>query len=486
MLKILIYSYNYYPEPIGIAPLITELAEGLVQQGHQVRVVTGMPNYPERQVYPAYRGKVYLTEWLKGVQVQRSYIWIRPNPGLVGRMLLDGSFVLTSLLQALRGWRPNVILFTSPPLPVSVPAVLLGQLWRVPVILNLQDILPEAAVHVGLLRNRWAIRVFENLEQFAYRCSTRVSVITDKFTENLVAKGIQPQKITCIPNWVDVNFIRPLAPYPNRFREVYGLGDRFVVLYAGNIALTQGLETLIEAAHQLQHLPNLAVVVVGEVKALQRLYEYCQQQTWAASDWVPPLGSTAGLGSEPGAGPAAGRSAPSPNGPADPEEFSTAQHLMAPEALDTSNRVGQVGNLHFLPFQPREQLPVMLAAANVGLIIQRHNVVSFNMPSKTQILLASGRPIIASVPATGSAAQVVGQSQGGLVVEPENPTALAAAIELLYHDRAQAQRLGQQGRQYALAHYSFEQALQSYEALFHHLTHKPTLPPLSQPRSPAP
>lgn len=148
-MRILIYSYNYHPEPIGIAPLMTELAEGLVAQGHQVRVVTAMPNYPQRRIYEKYKGKLYLTELENGVAIQRNYVWIRPKPGLIDRILLDASFVLISLVHALKGRRPDVILLTVPPLPVSVPAALLGWLHRCPVVLNLQDILPEAAVHTG-------------------------------------------------------------------------------------------------------------------------------------------------------------------------------------------------------------------------------------------------------------------------------------------------------------------------------------------------
>jgi colanic acid biosynthesis glycosyl transferase WcaI len=133
-MRVLIYSYNYYPEPIGIAPLMTELAEGLVKRGHQVRVITGMPNYPQRQIYPEYRGKVYTTEDRNGVLIQRSYVWIKPKPNLLDRLLLDGSFVLTSFVQALRGWRPDIILVTVPPLPVTVPAALLGWVHNCPII----------------------------------------------------------------------------------------------------------------------------------------------------------------------------------------------------------------------------------------------------------------------------------------------------------------------------------------------------------------
>jgi colanic acid biosynthesis glycosyl transferase WcaI len=407
-MRILIYSYNYHPEPIGIAPLMTELAEGLVARGHEVRVITGMPNYPERKIYPEYQGKIYCTEERNGVIIQRSCVWVRPKPGLLDRMLLDGSFVVTSIFQALKGWRPDVILLTVPPLPVCLPASFLGWLYSCPVVLNLQDILPDAAVHVGLLKSNLAIRVFEQLERYAYHTAHTISVIADGFTENLVNKNISISKIRCIPNWVDTKFICPLPKEDNPFRRVHNLENKFVVMYSGNIALTQGLQTVIHAAAQLQHVPEIVFVVVGEAKALDTLWQLC------------------------------------------------AKH-----ALD---------NVLLLPFQPREQLPEMLAAADVGLVMQKHNVIAFNMPSKIQVLLASGRPIVASVPSTGTAARAIRQSRGGVVVEPEDPGSLAEAILDLYKNPTKVETMAQQGRQYAIVQYSFEQALSRYEDLFYEVT----------------
>ena len=404
-MRVLIYSYNYYPEPIGIAPLMTELAEGLVRLGHEVRVVTGMPNYPQRQIYEGYRDKFYCTETRNGVLIQRSFIWVKPKPSLLDRLLLDGSFVVSSFFQALRGWRPDVILLTVPPLPVCLPAALLGMVYNCPIVLNVQDILPEAAVHVGLLRNKTMIRVLEGLEKFSYRTAHTISVIADGFVDNLVNKGVPAQKITCIPNWVDTQFIRPLDKEENAFRKAHGLDGKFVIMYSGNIALTQGLETVVEAAVRLQQHPDIAFVIVGEPKAIAKLQEYC-------------------------------------------------------------NTCG-VTNVHLLPFQPRAKLPEMLAAADVGLIVQKRNVVSFNMPSKTQVLLASGRAIVASVPSTGSAAKAIEKSRGGIVVAPENPEALAASVLELYQNPELAERLGYQGRQFAIDRYSFEQALSHYESLFY-------------------
>ncbi|MEH1811357.1 MAG: WcaI family glycosyltransferase [Nostoc sp.] len=407
-MRILIYSYNYYPEPIGIAPLMTELAEGLVKRGHEVRVVTAMPNYPERQIYQEYRGKWYVNEYKNGVQIQRSYVWIRPQPNLLDRVLLDASFVVTSFLPALIGWRPDVILSTSPSLPSCVPVALLGWLRACPVILNLQDILPEAAVHVGLLKNKLLIRLFTLLEKFAYSSASKISVIADGFVDNLRAKGVEAEKIVQIPNWVDVNFIRPLPKEDNAFRAAHNLNGKFVVLYSGNIALTQGLESVVKAASVLRHIPDIVFVIVGEAKGLQRLQQEC---------------------------------------------------------LDCG-----ADNVMLLPFQPRKDLPQMLAAADVGLVVQKKNVVSFNMPSKIQVLLASGGALVASVPDNGTAARAIRQSGGGVIVPPEDPQALATAILDLYQNPEKVKTLGYKSRQYAVEQYAFEQALNQYESLCYSLT----------------
>lgn len=408
-MRILIYSYNYHPEPIGIAPLMTELAEGLVKRGHQVRVVTAMPNYPERKIYQDYRGKLYLTEYKNGVKIQRSYVWIRPQPNLLDRIMLDASFVFTSFMPALFGWRPDVILSTSPSLPVCLPATLLGWLHRCPVVLNLQDILPEAAVHVGLLKNKSLIRVFSILEKFAYRYADKISVIADGFVDNLLSKNVALDKIVQIPNWVDVNFIRPLPKESNAFRNQHKLDGKFVVLYSGNIALTQGLETVVKAAATLRDIPDIAFVIVGEAKGLERLRQECQK-----------------CGAD---------------------------------------------NVLLLPFQPRERLPEMLAAADVGLVVQKKNVISFNMPSKIQVLLASGRTIVASVPDNGTAARAIRQSGGGVIIPPEEPSFLANAVLDLYKHPEKVKTLGYNSRKYAVDQYAFEQALNSYESLFESLTH---------------
>ncbi len=407
-MRILIYSYNYFPEPIGIAPLMTELAEGLAARGHEVRVVTAMPWYPKSEIYEEYKGKLYLTEERNGVKIQRCYVRSSSKRSFANRALFEASFVLLSFFKALQGWRPDVLLLTIPGLPVGVPAAALGWLYRCPVVLNLQDILPDAAVHVGLLTNEKLINIFTQLEKFAYRTATKITVISNGFIDNLTAKKVDREKIKLIPNWVNVDFIKPLPKEDNYFRRDNNLAGKFVVLYSGNIALTQGLETVIESATYLKQLQDIVIVIVGEEKALERLRQYCQK-----------------LG---------------------------------------------VDNVLLLPFQPREKLPEMLSAADIGLVVQKSNVISFNMPSKIQVLLASGRAIIASVPATGTAAKAIEASGGGLIVPPEDPEALAGAIKDLYSEPSKIVSLGQNSRQHAIDNYSFTSALDRYEELFATLT----------------
>ncbi|MBC1270213.1 glycosyltransferase family 4 protein, partial [Trichormus variabilis FSR] len=348
-------------------------------------------------------------EQKNGVTIQRSYLRIKSKPKLIDRLLLELSFIFTSLPQAFNGERPDLILLTVPPLLVSLPATLLGLFYKCPVVLNVQDILPEAAVRVGLMTNKLMIRFCEIIEKFAYKNATKISVIAEGFRENLINKGVSAKKVLCIPNWVNVNFVRPLAKN-NSWRTVHQLDGKFVVMYSGNIALTQGLETVIAAATYLRHIPDISFVIIGESKALSRLQKYCLS-----------------CGAD---------------------------------------------NVLLLPLQPREDVPQMLATADVNLVVQKGNVIAFNMPSKIPLALASGRPIIGSVPATGTAAKVIKESGGGVIVEPESPEALAAAVLDIYNNSTLATKLGNQGRRFAEENFSFEQAIEQYEELFFELLGK--------------
>ena len=255
------------------------------------------------------------------------------------------------------------------------------------VVLNIQDIVSEAAVRVGLLKkDSWIVSVAQAVEKLAYLKATKISVIAEDFVTNLVEQGVNKNRIVCIPNWVNLDFIRPLNKN-NSFREKHNLQDKFVVIYSGNIALTQGLETVVKAAASLKEKSEIYFVILGEERARQELQKCCDNY--------------------------------------------------------------QADNILLLPLVPREKLPEMLSASDIGLVIQKKTVTAFNLPSKIPVILASGRPIIASVPNTGTAMRVVKESGAGIVVTPEDFQALAQAILELYKNPEKLEQLGRQGRKYA-------------------------------------
>jgi colanic acid biosynthesis glycosyl transferase WcaI len=401
-MNILILSYNYHPEPIGIAPLVTELAEGLVLRGHNVQVVTAFPNYPERSIYAKYRGRLFHEEVRNGVHLFRHWVFIQPQPRLSTRLAFEVSTFLMSTWVALKQPRADVVLTVSPQLSGSITARLLNLLWGTPFVLNIQDLLPDVAIASGLLKNSLLIGAFQALERFAYRHAKQIAVISDPFVHNLTRKGVAPGKLSKIPNWVDTGFIVPLDRQ-TPLRKKLGLEDAFVVMYSGNIALTQGLETLIDCAYALRDEPKIKFVIIGEERALAQLDKRIQH-----------YGLT---------------------------------------------------NVYTLPFQPRPELPQMLASADVSIILQKAHILDINMPSKTMLLMASARPVIASVNPLGEVAKVVRESGCGIVVSPEDPNQLAAALLMLKNDAEVCQRLGGRGRDYACEYFDKEKTLTAYEHL---------------------
>jgi colanic acid biosynthesis glycosyl transferase WcaI len=401
-MNILILSYNYHPEPIGIAPLVTELAEGLLQRGHHVEVVTALPNYPERRIYDEYKGNLFYKEIRNGVHLTRHWVFIRPQPNLLTRLAFEVSTLLFGTWAALRQTKADVVLTISPQLSGSLTARLLSLCWGTPFILNIQDLLPDAAIASGMLKNSLMIGVFRAMERFAYHHAQAIAVISDQFVHNLVRKGVAPTKLFKIPNWVDTKFIVPLNKNTT-LRKQLGLTDAFIVMYSGNIALTQGLETLVECANLLRDDPKIRFVIVGEDSALKKL-EVCIQSY-------------------------------------------------------------KLTNVHTMPFQPRPLLPQMLASADVNVILQKAHIVDINMPSKTMLLLACARPVIASVNAQGEVAKIICESDCGIVVSPEEPAQLADAVLALKNDPERCQLLGKRGRAFACEHFDREKTLTDYEQI---------------------
>lgn len=330
-----------------------------------------------------------MREVINGVPVLRTYLYVPKQPGkAVNRIMFDMSFTISSLLGGLSVGHCDLIIAISPPLQLGLASWLLGFLKRAPFFFHIKDLIPDAAIATGMLdENSVTARVAHVLEAFVYRHARSIGVICEGFARNLTAKGVRSEKIVVLPDYIDLEFMRPLERN-NSFRQQYGIKpDDFLVIYSGSIALKQGLHTFVETAAEFCDNDGVVFYLVGEGPYLQELKVRAEEL--------------------------------------------------------------RVTNLHFLPLQPRENLPVQLSAADALVITQKRAITDVVFPGKLLYYMAAGRPILAAVSPDSETGRFVSSHQVGLVVPPEEPKALAQAIRFLQQNRHEADRLGQNGRRVA-------------------------------------
>lgn len=399
-MHILFFAQCFAPEDVSGAVLTSELAIDLKKKGHQVTFVTGAPNYPYGRVYPGYRNRIYQEEYLEGVRVVRTWSFISPRKSFWPRIFHYGTFSFTALLGGLLAGKPDILVCYSPPLPLGLSIWLLSRTWNVPWVFQLEDLYPDAAVAAGVLRNRYAIQFFEWMERFLYQRATHISLISEGFRRNLLAKGIPTEKISLIPVWADPNLVQPM-PKENSFRKRYDLAGRFIVMYAGNIGLTSCLEDVVEAAAILKDDQDIHFVIIGEGVRKDELQDICRKR-----------------------------------------------HLH---------------NIQFLPFQPRESFSETLAAADLNLVTLNQNSYLTSLPSKIFNIMASARPILVIAPAESELANLVNSSDCGVVIPPGNAESLAKVILTLRHQENRSREMGQSGRNLLLKKYSRARCVDMHE-----------------------
>jgi colanic acid biosynthesis glycosyl transferase WcaI len=400
---ILTMAQCYAPENVSAAVLITELATDLVRHGHQVSMVTGAPNYPQGLVFEGYRNKLYQQEILDGVRVIRTWSYISPSKKLLPRLLHYGTYSLTAFYGGLSAGRPDVIVSFSPPLPLGLSAWLLSCLWRVPWVLQLEDLYPDAAIAAGVMNNSKVISFFLWMENLLYQKSHQISVITEGFRQTLLAKNVPDSKIEVIPVWADPDEVRPL-PRNDNFRHVHDLTDKFVVMYAGNIGLTSSIEDVLHAAEMLRERTDIQFVIIGEGTKKQ--------------------------------------------------------------ALETNVRDKQLSNITILPYQPRENFSEMLAAADIHLVTLNAGAALSSMPHKVFSSMASARPILTVAPLHSELSAIVAEAECGWTVLPGEPTELAQIVShLKCLEPAILWRKGQNGRAYLEKNHSRRHCVDAYEKM---------------------
>lgn len=402
-LNILLLS-RYFPPEIGTAAnLFFELAKGLSNNGHRVTVVTNFPWYNLDTIPEKYRRRFFMREKLDGVEVIRLKF---PVVGTKKIKLIIGHLTVpfTTFLGGIRVQKPDIIFVYSPPLFMGLAGWLVSLLKGVPWVMGIQDLHPQCYIDQGVLKNKIVIYLLETIEKFCYKKSSLITVHSDGNKNHVVKKKeVKEEKVKVLPNWIDTDEMRPL-PRVNEFSEKYNLNGKFVVGYAGTLSISQGLLSIIDAAHILKERDDIEFFIVGDGIEKQKM-------------------------------------------------------------IDKVNEYG-LHNVRFLGMQPKSVYPYVVASSDVGLVTLNRNVKTPVVPSKILSMMAASRPVLASMPLDGDAPKLIERAQCGICIGPEDPEMLAEKIVYLSEHREICEKYGKQGREYVLKNLSLKKIVHDIEEIF--------------------
>ena len=386
-MRVIVWGINYAPEFTGIAPHSVALCEFLRGQGHDVEMVTTFPYYPTWQKRPEDRGRLYRTDLVNGVRVHRCWHFVPAHVSALKRILHEGSFVFTSTLRVLALGRPDIYVVVSPPLFLGVAAWFAGTLKGAPFVFHVQDMQPDAAVGLGMLKASWFTRALYGLETFAYRHAARVSGITRGMLKTFQKKGVPEAKLIYFPNAIDLKSDAP-APESGEFRSRHGFApDEFLAVYAGNLGVKQGLDVLLETAPLLRD-QRIRFLICGD--GAQR------------------------------------------------------------EALATRAREMKLPNVSMLPLQAGRDYRALLVDADLCFITQQAGSGNSFFPSKLLGLLAEAKPVVTVAAPECELALSLAEGGFGVNVPPGRPQELADLLHSLAKDPQRLAEFGAAGRRYVL------------------------------------
>jgi glycosyltransferase involved in cell wall biosynthesis len=383
-LRVLFINRSYWPDVEATGQYLTELCEDLARE-MDVHVICGRPQQALNSEAPA----AYGSSTRHGVAIHRLPHTQFDKASFLGRLINMATFQATAAWRSLCVPRPAVVVVETDPPLLCLLGGMLARLRGARVVCYLQDIYPDVAVALGKLRpgrlTRWLRRLFFR----SYRRASAVVVLSRDMRALMLDSGVPADKLHTIANWVDVDEIFPVKT-GNQFRRRHGLDGKFVVMYSGNMGMSQRLEQALDAAALLRDREDIVFAMVGGGADRRRL-----------------------------------------------------QRLAADK---------QLANVRFYDYLPKSQLADSLSAADVHLVILRPEIKQLLMPSKLYGVLASGTPAVVLADADCELAEIVTACGGGVVVPSDDTEQLAATLRECADAPQRLADQGRRARAYAEAH----------------------------------
>lgn len=383
-LKVTVWGINYAPEVTGIAPYNVALCRYLIEHGHEARMVTTFCYYPAWKKLPEDAGRIYRTDVVDGVPVHRCWHYVPAKPNSVKRILHEATYVFFSFLRLLVLPRADVYVVVSPPLLQGFAAWMLTRLKGSRFVFHVQDLQPDAAVGLGMLKPSLLTRALYWLEGFAYRKAALVSGISQGMMQAYRRKGVPQEKTHLFYNGVNLGAEPPKANGAFRRRNGFA-SDEFLGIYSGNLGVKQGLGILLDAA-RLAGNSKVRIVICGD-----------------GADRVK---------------------------------------------LEERVRAENLANVTLLPLQPKELYAEMLGDADVSLITQQAGTGGFFFPSKLLSSLAAGKAVVTVADEDSELVLALREGGFGHNIGPGCPKELALLLDRLADDPSGLATLGANGRSY--------------------------------------
>lgn len=383
-MKILFLSHYFPPEVNAPANRTHEHCRRWVQDGHQVTVITGVPNHPRGRIFDGYRNRWIQEETIDGIRVIRTWMYLTPNSGFLRRVANYLLFALTAILASPRAERPDVVVATSPQFFCGVAGAIVARTKRRPFVLEVRDLWPKSIVELGQLSQGPILSALEAIERWLYHSAAGIVVNTRTFRAHITERGVPDDAIELVYNGIDPTLFKP-RPANQALLARHGLTGRFTVAYVGTLGLAHGLTLLVDVAERLKARSEIHFVLIGDG--------------------------------------------------ADREKIEAD---VARRGLD---------NFHVLGLQPRDAMPDWIASIDVLLVMLRDlPVFETVIPSKIFEFLAQERPVILA--ARGEIRRMMEEAGGALVIDPESEDQLVAAIEAVIADPESARRRAEAGRRW--------------------------------------
>jgi glycosyltransferase involved in cell wall biosynthesis len=399
-MRVLFLTHYFHPEGNAPGTRVYELCRRWVAMGHDVTVITGVPNVPDGVAYEGYENKCFQRERVDGIETIRVWTYLAANEGTTRRILNYLSLMFTATVAALFVRKPDLVIATSPQFFCGWAGVWVSRLRRIPFILEVRDLWPESIVAVGAMRaGRW-LRLLEWLEKRMYAAATRIVTVGEGYRDQLADRGVATERIDIVPNGVDRVFFADRGGGPV-LRDKFDLGDAFVCSYIGTIGMGSGLDVVLRAARLLRDegREDIVFMLIGDGAVR--------------------------------------------------------------EALERTARKEGLKRIIFTGRQDKRLVPAFLVMTDVCLVhLLRKDLFRTVLPSKIFEAAAMKKPIILGV--EGSAAQIVGEANAGICIEPENESELVEAVKRLAADRVLAGRMGQAGFDSIASIYDYDRLAEKY------------------------